>query len=151
MADKFPPSIYNTGGTILSASNYSRLDNVIYGAGQAPKPADLIGNMTEVLSVAQLAVVDFPVRGGSAVINSSMYLNISRHANRHLCSPASDIAGAIMFHGTNTLEETVCEYDLFSFFFSLWSLCLCVCHKEESEAMPFTNENKIFMLAGLRC
>ena len=102
-----PTSIYNTGGTILSASNYSRLDNVIYGSGRGPTPADLIGNATEVLAVAQLAVVDLGVRGGSAGLNSSLYLNISRHANRHLCAPASDVAGAIMFHGTNTLEETV--------------------------------------------
>lgn len=115
MAEPFPGlprSIYNTGGTILSASNYSRLDNVIYGAGRGPTPADLIGNLSEVLRVAQLAVVDFPVQGGSAVINSSMYLNVSRHANRHLCTPASDVAGAIMLHGTNTLEETVSKHNL---------------------------------------
>ncbi|KAF4974024.1 hypothetical protein FZEAL_9044 [Fusarium zealandicum] len=48
--------VYSAGGTILSASNYSRLDNVNYGAGVGPTPQDLIGNVTEVLDVAQLAV-----------------------------------------------------------------------------------------------
>ncbi|WYZ39092.1 hypothetical protein EsH8_III_001006 [Colletotrichum jinshuiense] len=104
--------IYSAGGTILSASNYSRLDNVAYGSGVGPTPKDLIGNVSEVLSVAQLAVVRFPASGGSAGLNSSLYLNISQHANRQLCAEGSDIAGAIMFHGTNTLEETAFGVDL---------------------------------------
>ena len=102
--------IYSAGGTILSASNYSRLDNIAYGRAPGPTPLDLIGNYTEVLSVAQLAIRTFPVSGGSAGLNSSLYLNISQHANRDLCSEDSDIDGAIMFHGTNTLEETVSDF-----------------------------------------
>ncbi|KAI8267301.1 hypothetical protein K4K58_008199 [Colletotrichum sp. SAR11_239] len=50
------PTIYSAGGTILSASNYSRLDNIAYGSGNPPTPEDLIGNITEVLDVAQLAI-----------------------------------------------------------------------------------------------
>ncbi|KAH7140601.1 Asparaginase/glutaminase [Dactylonectria macrodidyma] len=99
-------------GTILSASNYSRLDNVNYGSGVGPTPQELIGNISEVLDVAQLAVVNFDVSGGSSGLNSSLYLNISQHANRQLCSDDSDIVGAIMFHGTNTLEETAFGVDL---------------------------------------
>ena len=99
--------IYSAGGTILSASNYSRIDNVHYGSAKGPTPQDLIGNVSEVLNVAQLAVRTFPVSGGSAGLNSSLYLNISQAANRDLCGKHSDIAGAIMLHGTNTLEETV--------------------------------------------
>lgn len=99
--------IYSTGGTILSASNYSRIDNIAYGRGPGPTPFDLVGNYSEVLSVAQLAIRTFPASGGSASLNSSMYLNVSQHANADLCSEGSDVAGAIMFHGTNTLEETV--------------------------------------------
>ena len=102
-----PHRIYSAGGTILSASNYSRLDNVAYGSGVAPTPEQLIGNISEVLNVAQLAVVRFPVSGGSAGLNSSLYLNISKAANAQICAEGSDIVGAIMFHGTNTLEETV--------------------------------------------
>ncbi|KAI8723143.1 Asparaginase [Fusarium sp. LHS14.1] len=104
--------IYSARGTILSASNYSRLDNVNYGSGVGPTPEQLIGNVSEVLDVAQLAVVNFNVSGGSSGLNSSLYLNISQHANRQLCDPDSDIAGAIMFHGTNTLEETAFGVDL---------------------------------------
>ncbi|KAI8214819.1 hypothetical protein K4K53_011042 [Colletotrichum sp. SAR 10_77] len=106
------PTIYSAGGTILSASNYSRLDNIAYGSGNPPTPEDLIGNITEVLDVAQLAIVRFPASGGSAGLNSSLYLNISQYANKQLCSEGSDIAGAIMFHGTNTLEETAFGVDL---------------------------------------
>ncbi|KAI6084882.1 Asparaginase/glutaminase [Hypoxylon rubiginosum] len=104
--------IYSTGGTILSASNYSSLDNVKYGSGVGPTPQELIANVSEVLDVAQLAVVKFPAPGGSAGINSTLYLNVTQYANRHLCSEDSDIAGAIMFHGTNTLEETAFGVDL---------------------------------------
>ncbi|KAI0022811.1 Asparaginase/glutaminase [Xylariomycetidae sp. FL0641] len=104
--------IYDAGGTILSASNYSRLDNIKYGSGPSPTPQDLIGNVSEVLDVAQLAVVSFPTTGGSAGLNSSLYLNITQYANRQLCSADSDIAGAIMFHGTNTLEETAFGVDI---------------------------------------
>ncbi|KAH9214694.1 Asparaginase/glutaminase [Leptodontidium sp. 2 PMI_412] len=100
------------GGTILSASNYSRIDNINYGSGTAPTPADLIGNFTEVLNLAQLAIVRFATSGGSSGANSSLFLNITQHANRQLCAKDSDIAGAIMFHGTNTLEETAFGVDM---------------------------------------
>ncbi|KAK4224040.1 putative L-asparaginase [Podospora fimiseda] len=104
--------IYNARGTILSASNWTRLDNINYGSGPPVTVDHMVGNVSEVLKVAQLAVVNFPVSGGSAGLNSSLFLNITQHANRHLCDPESDIAGGIMFHGTNTLEETAFGVDL---------------------------------------
>ncbi|KAK1655830.1 Asparaginase/glutaminase [Colletotrichum phormii] len=82
--------IYSAGGTSLSASNYSRLDNIAYGSGPPPTPYDLISDVSEVLEVAQLAVL----------------------ANAQVCAEGSDVAGAIMFHGTNTLEETAFGVDL---------------------------------------
>ncbi|KAL2875105.1 hypothetical protein SGCOL_009677 [Colletotrichum sp. CLE4] len=102
--------IYSAGGTILSASNYSRLDNIAYGSGPSTTPYDLISNVSEVMEVAQLAVVELDVPGGSAGLNSSLYLNISQLANAQVCAEGSDVAGAIMFHGTNTLEETACAF-----------------------------------------
>ncbi|RDW74240.1 asparaginase [Aspergillus mulundensis] len=104
--------ICSAGGTILSASNYSRLDNIHYGAGDGPSALDLIDTVPEVLDVAQLAVIEFPASGGSAGLNSSLYLNITQHLNKYLCDVDSDITGAIMFHGTNTLEETAFGVDL---------------------------------------
>ncbi|KAK1701527.1 Asparaginase/glutaminase [Colletotrichum godetiae] len=104
--------IYSAGGTILSASNYSRLDNIAYGSGPSTTPYDLISNVSEVMEVAPLAVVELDVPGGSAGLNSSLYLNISQLANAQVCAEGSDVAGAIMFHGTNTLEETAFGVDL---------------------------------------
>ncbi|KAH8173125.1 L-asparaginase 2-2 [Sarocladium implicatum] len=104
--------ILSAGGTILSASNWSRIDDIAYGSGIKPTVSELIGNASEVLDIAQLAVIEFPTSGGSAGLNSSLYLNVSQHANKYLCSEESDVAGAIMFHGTNTLEETAFGVDL---------------------------------------
>jgi L-asparaginase len=72
----------------------------------------LIGNVSKVLNVAQFAVIRFPASGGSSGLNSSLFLDITQYANKQLCAEGSDIAGAIMFHGTNTLEETVRELAL---------------------------------------
>jgi L-asparaginase len=99
--------ICSAGGTILSASNYSRLDNIHYGLGKGPTAQDLIEKVPEVLDVAQLAVIQFPATGDSAGLNSSLYLNITQHLNWYLCSLDLDLIGVIMFHGTNTIEETV--------------------------------------------
>ncbi|CAM1502479.1 Fc.00g044630.m01.CDS01 [Cosmosporella sp. VM-42] len=105
-------SIYSAKGTILPASNYSRLNNINYGSGVAPTVKEFIGNVSEVLDVAQITFIDFPVSTESSGLNSFLYLNISQHANRQLCAEDSDIAGAIMHHGTNALEETAFGVDL---------------------------------------
>ncbi|KAK5659854.1 hypothetical protein OQA88_13317 [Cercophora sp. LCS_1] len=104
--------IYNARGTIVSSSEYSRLDNINYGSGPPVTVEQIIGNVSEVLTMAQIAILSFPVTGGSAGLNSSLFLNITQYANKHLCSPDSDIAGGIMFHGTNTLEETAFGVDV---------------------------------------
>lgn len=63
--------------------------------------------------MAQISYHNFPVNsGGSVGMNSSTYLNVTQLANKHLCSPDSDIAGIVMIHGTSTLEETAFGVDL---------------------------------------
>lgn len=100
--------LYNTGdGTILSGSTHGRLDNINYGSGPGSlTPETLVGNVSEVLDIAQIAVLNIG-GGGSADANSDRFLNISMDANLRLCQNDSDIIGAVMIHGTNTLHETV--------------------------------------------
>ena len=84
------------------------MDNIAYGQGPSITAGDLIGNISDVFNVAQVAIIpssDELSSGSSA--NSSLYLGIAQHANKHLCSEDSDIDGAVMIHGSNTLEETV--------------------------------------------
>ena len=73
-------------------------------------PETLIGNVSEVLDIAQLAIVNIiggRNGGGSANADSDRFLNISMDANNRLCQCNSDIVGAVMIHGTNTLADTV--------------------------------------------
>ncbi|KAF2127106.1 Asparaginase/glutaminase [Dothidotthia symphoricarpi CBS 119687] len=105
--------LYNTGdGTILSGSTHGRLDNINYGGGSGSlTPETLISSVSEVLDIAQLAVRNIG-GGGSANANSDRFLNISMDATKRLCSDDSDIVGAVMIHGTNTLAETAFGVDL---------------------------------------
>ena len=72
----------------------------------------MLGRYSEILDLAQIAVVTFPEARMSYDHNSTLYFNISRLANQHLCSSQSEIAGAVLIHGTNTLEETLFGVDL---------------------------------------
>lgn len=96
----------------MSASNWSSVDNIDYGSGVGPTFAELVANVSDVLSVAQLAYTSIYTSGGSSSMNSSVFMNVTKHANSQLCSPGSDIVGAIIIHGTNTLEETAFGVDL---------------------------------------
>lgn len=115
--------MYNTGdGTILSGSTFGRLDNINYGGGTGGlTPETLISDVSEVLDVAQFAVRNIG-GGGSANADSDRFLNISMDAHQRLCTPDSDIVGAVMIHGTNTLAETVRRkidllmFDMLTFF-----------------------------------
>lgn len=100
--------MYSTGGTILFTSAYSRLDNLAYG-GDKSKPVtiqDVIDAVPEVLDIAQIGIVSLPPRISNN-LTSQDFVNISRHFAEHVGSENSDIAGAVISHGTNTLTETV--------------------------------------------
>ncbi|EKJ79314.1 hypothetical protein FPSE_00454 [Fusarium pseudograminearum CS3096] len=109
--------LYNTGdGTIISGSTNGRLDTTNYGGPVGRlTPETLIESVSEVLDIAQIAIVNFTggVDGAtSANAGSDRFLNISMDAQKRLCSPDSDIVGAVMIHGTNTLVDTVFGVDL---------------------------------------
>ncbi|KAJ4267791.1 hypothetical protein NW762_003906 [Fusarium torreyae] len=104
--------LYNTNdGTILSGSTYGRLDTTNYN-GKSLTPETLVGNVNEVLDIAQIAVVNFGGGQGSANADSDRFLNISMDAHKRLCTENSDIVGAVMIHGTNTLADTTFGVDL---------------------------------------
>ncbi|KAI1765028.1 hypothetical protein GGR53DRAFT_465691 [Hypoxylon sp. FL1150] len=90
-------SIYSTRGYPLVG-----IDNIKYGKGVGRTPQELIANISEALDLAQSAIVKLPAPCGSAGINSTLYLyfHVTQYANHHLCAEDSDIAGAIVFHGT---------------------------------------------------
>lgn len=91
------------------------MDNIAYGMGPSITPEDLIGNISDILSVAQIAIVPYEDDSmSSSSANSSLYLSISQHANKHVCPDNSGIAGAVMIHGSNTLEETVTPLNISS-------------------------------------
>ena len=52
-------------------------------------------------------MVNFGGGQGSANADSDRFLNISMDAHKRLCTENSDIVGAVMIHGTNTLADTV--------------------------------------------
>ncbi|KPM39652.1 hypothetical protein AK830_g6906 [Neonectria ditissima] len=50
--------------------------------------------------------------GPAANADSDRFLNISMDTHKRMCTPHSDIVGAVMIHGTNTLAETAFGVDL---------------------------------------
>jgi len=48
-----------------------------------------------------------PSGASSASADSDRFLNTSMDAHKRLCSDDSDIVGAVMVHGTNTLADNV--------------------------------------------
>ncbi|RBR24783.1 uncharacterized protein FIESC28_02444 [Fusarium coffeatum] len=110
--------LYNTGdGTILAGSPNGRLDTTNYGGPIGGlTPETLIESAREVLDIAQIAVVNITTEGsggaGSVNADPDRFLSISMDAHKRLCSEGSDIVGAVMVHGTNTLADTAFGVDL---------------------------------------
>jgi L-asparaginase len=99
------PSILYTGGTIASGSIYGALDNTQYGQLQITGE-QIIARNPYLLNHTQLAVSNWTSDEGSTGTNDALVMNMTRFAHDALCSPDSDIAGAVYTHGTNSLEET---------------------------------------------
>ncbi|EOA81776.1 uncharacterized protein SETTUDRAFT_61335, partial [Exserohilum turcica Et28A] len=98
--------ILYTGGTIAGGSIYGALDDTQYGQ-LSQTGEQIIARNPYLLNHTQLAVSNWTTRSdGSTGTNDALAMNMTRFAHDALCSPDSDIAGAVYTHGTNSLEET---------------------------------------------
>jgi L-asparaginase len=93
--------LFSTGGTIQGAGD-DRDELVGYKAGKIP-PEQLIADIPEANAVADLSYE--PIAAvGSPGINTKIVLKLAQAINAWLAQPES--AGAVVTHGTATLEET---------------------------------------------
>ena len=65
----------------------------------------MIAAVPELLNISNIYGVQV-ANVGSPSINSTILLDLARHANDILCSEGSTIDSVIITHGTDTLEET---------------------------------------------
>lgn len=96
--------VLSTGGTI--ASKYDATKGGFAPALTGAQLVDAVPDLKKVvrLEVEQVASV------GSADITPEIWLKLSRRANELLT--AADVAGVVITHGTDTLEETAWFLDL---------------------------------------
>ena len=93
--DDAPPTVVviATGGTIAGRSEGGQLTG-----------AQLVSAVPELVGVARLEVEEFS-RVGSSAMTPDHWLRLSRRVNE-LFATRPDIAGIIVTHGTDTMEET---------------------------------------------
>ena len=93
--------IFATGGTI---SGYAPNRDMQYGykAGSIP-PDKLLADIPEAAKVADLSTEEI-AETGSGGINTEILLKLAKQVNAWLARP--DTAGAVVTHGTATMEET---------------------------------------------
>lgn len=99
-------TIYATGGTIASQGT-SNTQTIGYSVGLGVQ--QLVDAVPEILSIAnidgyQVSNVD------SGTINSTILLNLTQLINAELAKES--VAGVVITHGTDTLEETAMFLDL---------------------------------------
>lgn len=104
-ADTLPlVKILSTGGTIAE-----KYDAAKGGFVPALKGEDLVEAIPEVKKIARIEVENV-CNVGSADMNPDVWVTISKRMNELLAS--SEVAGVVITHGTDTLEETAYFMDL---------------------------------------
>ena len=96
--------VFSTGGTIAS-----KYDPVKGGLVPALKGEDLLEAVPEIKKIARIEVEDI-CNVGSADMSPEVWIKISRRTNEVLADP--NVAGVVITHGTDTLEETAYFMDL---------------------------------------
>lgn len=94
-------ALFTTGGTIQSKGTH-RLTLMEYNAGRVT-PDELLTDLPELKSLARIEVTEIS-NVGSGNINTTRLLALSRAITAELARP--EVAGAVVTHGTGTLEET---------------------------------------------
>ncbi|MDR3415301.1 MAG: type II asparaginase [Nevskia sp.] len=107
-ADLPKVKLFTTGGTIQSrASNRDKL--MEYNDGPKVTPQDLIADLPELKAVADVSYSEVS-NVGSGNIDTAKLLQLAKGINEWLARP--EAAGAVVTHGTATLEETAYFLDL---------------------------------------
>jgi len=93
--------LFTTGGTIQSKGAH-RLKLAEYSDGRVT-PAELLDDLPELKKIAQVEVHEIS-NIGSGGMTTELLLKLAKGLNESLAK--SDVAGAVVTHGTGTLEET---------------------------------------------
>lgn len=93
--------LFSTGGTIQSKA-YSRDKLYEYSDGRVT-PQELVDDLPELNAIANIETVEIS-NVGSGNIDANLLLKLVKSINASLARP--DVAGAVVTHGTSTLEET---------------------------------------------
>jgi L-asparaginase len=94
-------ALFTTGGTIQSKGDH-RQKLMEYNAGKVT-PQELIDDLPELKQVANVNVTEIS-NIGSGGIDAKVQLKLAKAINAALARP--DVSGAVVTHGTTTLEET---------------------------------------------
>ncbi len=94
-------ALFTTGGTIQSKGIH-RLSLAEYNESRVT-PAELLADLPELKSLARIEVTEI-ANVGSGNIDAALLLKLSKSITAALARP--EVAGAVVTHGTGTLEET---------------------------------------------
>jgi len=94
-------ALFTTGGTIQSKGDH-RQKLMEYNAGRVT-PDELLADLPELATIAQLKVTEIS-NIGSGGMSTELLLKLAQELNKALADPG--VNGAVVTHGTGTLEET---------------------------------------------